>query len=251
MVSNPLKRSFLCLTAEPGTVCAGLPTKKPRAAAVPPTQQQAIQPPNSQFLSLPGELRNEIYNHVLVQSTPISLPYAYEIRSTTRSPSSNNALASASTTTTTTTTTYAGEPPILRTSRLIRSEATPIYYGCNTFSAPSPASAHRFLKPLSTAKMSMLRFFRPVELALELHGSSQVGQRWEESVKRTVNRLVKDAGKGVLRWDSLQVGVKGRGERIRWVGLREVGFGVRSEGEGWRLVGPEVEEDAMEEVVAT
>ncbi|KAF2217028.1 hypothetical protein CERZMDRAFT_93092 [Cercospora zeae-maydis SCOH1-5] len=245
MFSNPLKRSFLCLTAEPGTVCAGLPTKKPRAAAVPPTPQQAIQPPKSAFLSLPGELRNEIYNHALVQPAPISLPYAYETRSTTRSTSSNNALASAPTTVT-----YSGEPPILRTSRLIRFEATPIYYGCNIFSAPSPASAHKFLKPLSAAKMSMLRFFRPVELALELHGSSQVRQRWEESVKRTINRLVKDVGKGSLRWDILQVGVKGRGERIKWVGLREVGFGVKSEGEGWSLVGPQ-EEDAMKGVAAT
>ncbi|PIA89149.1 hypothetical protein CB0940_07227 [Cercospora beticola] len=251
MFSNPLKRSFLCLTAEPGTVCAGLPTKKPRAAAVPTTQHQATAPaavpPKSQFLSLPAELRNEIYNHALVQSSPISLPYAYETRSTTRSPSSRNGLASASCTATT----YSGEPPFLRTSRLIRSEAMPIYYGCNTFSAPSPASAHKFLKPLSSAKMSMLRFFRPVELALELQGSLQVRKRWEESVRRTVNRLVKDVGKGSLRWESLQLGVKSRDEGTRWLGLREVGFGVKREAEGWRLLGPEEEEEAMEGVVAT
>lgn len=99
--------------------------------------------------------------------------------------------------------------------------------------------------------MSMLRFFRPVELVLELQGSLQVRKRWEEGVRRTVNRLVKDVGKGSLRWESLQVGVKTRDEGTRWLGLREVGFGVKREGEGWRLLGPEEEEEAMEGVVAT
>ncbi|KAI5362835.1 Putative 2EXR domain-containing protein [Septoria linicola] len=211
--SNPLKRSFLCLTAEPGSVCAGLPKKQRPAPAPLPTQ---IAPPKSQFLSLPAELRNEIYSHALVQRCPIQLPYAYETRSSTRS--SPHTIGK---------TVYAGEPPLLSASRTIRAEAMPIYYGCNIFEAPSPAAAYKFLKPLAFAKVRSLRMFRPVELVLPV--SAQ--KRWFESVKRCVNRLVKDCGKGALGWEAVSVPVRrGVDGGVRWVGLREAGFRVRMEG---------------------
>ena len=211
MFGNPLKRSFLCLTAEPGSVCAGLP-KKPRPAPL-PTQTA---PPKSLLLSLPAELRNEIYSHALVQQSPIILPYAYETRS---SKSASNGK----------------EPSLLSASRAIRAEATAIYYGCNIFEAPSHASAYRFLKQLGYAKIKGLRMFRPVDLVLP----QSAHRRWFESVRRGVNKLVKEVGKGALAVEAVSVPVRrlGAGD-VSWVGLREAGFVVREEEGGyWNIEG--------------
>lgn len=220
MFGNPLKRSFLCLTAEPGTVCAGLP-KKPRPA--PPCL-----PPKSRLLSLPAELRNEIYSHALVQLTPIVLPYACETRSS-KSASSGR------------------EPSLLSTSRTIRVEATPIYYGCNIFAAPSHASAHRFLKQLGYAKIQGLRMFRPVDLVLP----QSAHRRWFESVRRRVNKLVKEVGKGALAVEAVSVPVRSLGVGdVSWVGLREAGFVVREEGSGyWSIEGEREEAQVGKEAV--
>ncbi|EMF09388.1 uncharacterized protein SEPMUDRAFT_151426 [Sphaerulina musiva SO2202] len=227
--NNPLKRTFkfLCLTAEPGSVCAGLP-KKPRPAPLtPPPPTTTTQSPTSSksgFLCLPAELRNQIYSHALVQQTPIILPYAYESRSSSSSFKSRSISNSNS-----------EEPPLLSTSRAIRAEATSIYYGCNSFEAPSHASAYKFLKRLSFAKIQGLRMFRPVTLVLPQSAHT----RWVESVRRSVNTLVKEVGKGALAVEAVCVPVRrvGTGD-LGWVGLREAGFVVkRDEGSAgyWRI----------------
>jgi len=67
-----------------------------------------LQPP---FLRLPAELRNRIYNEVLLETEAIPIKLAVGFMSY-----------------------RSWKPPgILRTCRTIRSEAAPIYYGSNTF----------------------------------------------------------------------------------------------------------------------
>ena len=66
-------------------------------------------------LDLPAELRNRIYEFVLVEDEPIVL-FDWNLRCTD----------------------YRWQPKLLRTCKTIRSEAGPIFYGQNTFHYPRP-----------------------------------------------------------------------------------------------------------------
>lgn len=154
------------------------------------TQALAIIKERLCFADLPAEIRNEIYTHALVphDNQPIILPYAYQ-----QKPLSIR------------------EPPLLHVSRWIRAEATPIYYSCNTFEAPSPPSAQRFLKGLSPEKIGMIRRFRPVDLILPNTMKSEGSRRWFDAARANINRLVEQVGKGELRSESVFVPISGRG----------------------------------------
>lgn len=160
------------------------------------------------FLDLPAELRNEVYTQALVQHDPIVLPYAYEKLSF-----------------------Y--EPALLNATQWIRAEASPIYYGCNIFEAPSPPSAQKFLKHLSAANIASLRMFRPVDLVLPL--SAQ--KRWYEALRTNLNRLVGECGKGALSRESVWVPVRRADGEADWMRVGEIdAFRVLDVEEGgWRL----------------
>jgi hypothetical protein len=169
------------------------------------------QPPTT-FLHLPAELRNQIYAHALIEPNPIMLPYAYEKRPF-------------------------DEPALLSTCHTIQREATPLYYGANTFEAPSPSSAHHFLRQLGPAKIAHLRRFRPVTLVFPVSAHP----RWFDALCGNVNRLVRECGEGVLRADAVSVAVRGRDGLGEWCRVRELqGFEVVGEGEEedgcWQLV---------------
>jgi hypothetical protein len=103
------------------------------------------------FLSLPPELRNQIYTLTLLSATPITLPYAYQNQSFR-------------------------EPALLATCQVIRAEATPIFYGGNVFEAPSPAAAYSWLAKLEKGKVALLREFRPVDLCLPVLRTAAVAE---------------------------------------------------------------------------
>ncbi|KAK3116245.1 hypothetical protein LTR53_003616 [Teratosphaeriaceae sp. CCFEE 6253] len=89
-----------------------------------PHARQPSELPQSLLLRLPPELRNHIYEYVLIVETPISrnLPprswwgtEAHILRQFA---------------------TAVRQPPLTRTCRVIRSETIPIFYGANTFEGP-------------------------------------------------------------------------------------------------------------------
>ncbi|KAK4494349.1 hypothetical protein PRZ48_014647 [Zasmidium cellare] len=150
------------------------------------------------FASLPAELRNEIYNYTLVSSTPITLPYAYE-----KQPFH--------------------EPPLLHTSAWIRAEAAPIFYGSNTFTAPSPPSAHYFLCAQPAETIALIKTFRPIDLVLPW-------SRWTDALVWNLNRLVKKN----LAPEAVEVPMRGEDGEVLWCRLGEIeGLEVVRQGEGY------------------
>ncbi|KAK5702657.1 hypothetical protein LTR97_003603 [Elasticomyces elasticus] len=87
------------------------------------------------FLHLPVEIRNRIYELALIQGIPIDLH---------RRPNELEFIAG---------------PSLLRTTSLVRSECTAIYYGANIFIA-SPAKLTRLLLRLAHGRLRLLRKLR-------------------------------------------------------------------------------------------
>lgn len=163
------------------------------------------------FASLPAELRNEIYHYTLVQDDPILLPYAYE-----KAPFL--------------------EPNLLHTSAWIRAEAAPIFYGSNTFEAPSPPSAHEFLCKQSAENIAMIKHFRPIDLVLPWSAH----KRWTDALIWNLNRLVKKN----LSPDAVEVPLKDEVEEVCWYRLTEIeGLEIVHGGEGYWGVQWKDEED--------
>lgn len=160
------------------------------------------------FASLPAELRNEIYHYNLIQPTPILLPYAYE-----KLPFR--------------------EPALLAASPWLRREAAPIFYGSNTFEAPSPPSAHRFLSQQTGETIALIRHFRPINLILPL--SAPARKRWFDALRWNINRLVP---KKNLSPDAIEVPLRRKDVAACWCRLQDIeDFEIVSAGEGgdWRL----------------
>ncbi|KAF2166051.1 hypothetical protein M409DRAFT_23779 [Zasmidium cellare ATCC 36951] len=164
------------------------------------------------FGSLPAELRNEIYHYTLVEETPIQLPYAYE-------------------------NTPFHEPPLLATSAWIRAEAAPIYYGSNTFSAPSPPAAHFFLCKNTAETISLIKTFRPIDLVLPWSAH----KRWTDALVWNLNRLVKKN----LCPEAVEVPLRGEEGDLEWCRLADIeGLEVVWQGEGfWSVQWKDEEED--------
>ncbi|EME78793.1 uncharacterized protein MYCFIDRAFT_212478 [Pseudocercospora fijiensis CIRAD86] len=110
------------------------------------------------------------------------------------------------------------EPALLNVCRWIRAEATPIYYSSNIFSAPSPPSAHEFLKYLSPEKISRIRNFRPFDLVLPLNAH----RRWFASLRTNVNRLVEQVGKRALSSEAIYVPMRNLSQNVEWCKLRDL-----------------------------
>ncbi|KAF7193291.1 hypothetical protein HII31_05385 [Pseudocercospora fuligena] len=145
------------------------------------------------FADLPAELRNEIYSHAIVRREPIMLPYAYQKKSFC-------------------------EPALLNVCRWIRAEATPMYYASNIFEAPSPPSAHKFLKHLSPEKIARIRHFRPIDLVLPFNAN----RRWFAALRTNVNRLVDQVGKGALSSEAIYVPMRNESQKAEWCKLRDL-----------------------------
>ncbi|KAK4544940.1 hypothetical protein LTR36_003845 [Oleoguttula mirabilis] len=148
------------------------------------------------FLDLPAELRNDIYHLALTHDTV-------------------------------TVTDRLIEPALLSTTRQIRRETLPIFYGANTFEAPYPP----FMMDLSADKISMLRAVRAVHPSFAVKLQGRASHRSIEGIAKNVGyirervyRLVEVHGKGSLKRDVLLVplmpGVAG--ERIEWMTLAEL-----------------------------
>lgn len=190
----------LILTAQ--TVGHNEQHRQPSQAIMP-----AITTPRATFHDLPPELRNEIYTQALIQENPVRLPYSYE-----KIPSS--------------------EPPLLSVDRAIHAEATPIYYGANTFEAPSLASALDFLQSLTPQKIACLRNLHPIDLVLP----ATAHRRWYEALSANINKMVRVGGKGALSPEAVWILTRDGGYPI-WKNMRDIQEFevVDEEGGGWRI----------------
>jgi hypothetical protein len=85
---------------------------------------------NSLLLNLPPELRNRIYELVLVRHDLIEVDSNHAIYDTEDNVEEDKSTIK--------------EPPLLRTCQMIRNEATPLYYSSNTFSCRYNYSSNAF-----------------------------------------------------------------------------------------------------------
>lgn len=109
---------------------------KARAKNSEPTAHPAEAPnPDSQnsLLSLPPELRNEIYSLALVKDTPITVSTSLP---------------------------YLKEPALLAVNQQMRSETLPIWYSENTFQINGSSPAVKLLRSLSAEKLRLLKALR-------------------------------------------------------------------------------------------
>lgn len=87
------------------------------------------------FLSLPAEIRNEIYSLALVECSPVTIRSARP---------------------------YLLEPGLLATNRQVRSEVLGIWYGENVFEIDGSSPAVKFLRATSDNKLRALRYLHIV-----------------------------------------------------------------------------------------
>lgn len=89
---------------------------------------------HASFLSLPAEIRNHIYHDALVEVEPIRLISIHKLAS------------------------FIIEPALLLTTKQVRSDALPVFYGANTFRSLGSDALEKFLQQCSNEKLSLLRF---------------------------------------------------------------------------------------------
>lgn len=102
------------------------------------------------FLDLPAELRNRVYELLLVKAQPIVLWSSGQPRKVY--PSKHERLDVK----------FQDDPPettaLLRANRQIRGEATPILYGMNTFEPVDPETAAVFLEEIGASRRYLTAF---------------------------------------------------------------------------------------------
>jgi hypothetical protein len=172
-----------------------------------------LQAPNEQritFFDVPNEIRNMIYHYALVRKHTI---YLEEYRAY-----------------------YHGTPlSFLSTHPKIRSEASPIYYGNNTFQASSTDSARKFLDLLSKDNISSLRHFRVDDPSI--NPSRLTMRRTNPNIFIHLN-LIAFEGKGGLSYDALVLpDYTQTGEWSGWFMLEEMAnYDIVGMGDGyWRV----------------
>ncbi|KAK5165254.1 uncharacterized protein LTR77_009352 [Saxophila tyrrhenica] len=135
------------------------------------------------FLSLPPELRNEIYSYNLLTDHPILLQ-VYKP--------------------------HPGELSLLRVSRQVRDEALPVFYGANVFEANSVVMLRRYLKTLNRQKMRALRMVH----------INPVHEHTRQHAIKSLRSLEGDFSSLGLRRDAIQYS---DGYRLRkWVNLDQL-----------------------------
>ena len=157
---------------------------------------------NSLLLDLPPELRNRVYEHVLVSNDSIEVDpnYGYygieddleddleEDRSTIK------------------------EPPLLQTCQMIRNEATQLYYSSNRFSCRTKYKLFRWIQGFGTSKRAMLKDVRASD-SCDPAIRDQMDLVYlladVDSMEGALQRSDCPVGKGVLRvynscWDGVE-----------------------------------------------
>ena len=160
------------------------------------------------FMHLPAELRNMIYEFALLEQDSVDICAAEE------------------------------PPALLSTSLAISREATPIYYGANTFDAPYQPDAARWLRTLSKRARSLLQSVRLVAESadfMRMGYSDMTRSAWwfghvRRMLKRMQNRRAREGlKKGVVRMPLLvheqgevHWGYKNGAGQIIWVSLADL-----------------------------
>ncbi|KAK3621108.1 hypothetical protein LTR56_019941 [Elasticomyces elasticus] len=153
-------------------------------AAIKQSHDADDQPPCSQsqagLLTIPPELRNRIYQLALIErhsgrsttaSRPSSSPFKAVPISVPRS--------------------RPGEPPLLRTCKLVRNEALAIYFGCNIFEFNYVYHVQPWIKFMGKTKAGMLRMVL-VKDSYPWSGKS------DDRVKQLLDTLYKRLGLNLL-----------------------------------------------------
>ena len=144
------------------------------------------------LLDLPAEVRNQIFIEVLIREQPIVLRVWLPMIT---------------------------EPPLLATSRRIRDEAMPIFYGGNVFTSRRPSVMKQFLEHCSDEQLPLFRSIRAVQpLGWEYFTRSE----WITEMRKHAAPLVKRYGRGLLCADAILVPLPKRAKNgtleISWTG---------------------------------
>ncbi|KAK4949029.1 hypothetical protein LTR10_012402 [Elasticomyces elasticus] len=117
------------------------------AAGHPPFSQ-----PQAGLLTIPPEIRNQIYQLALIGRHSRRSKTAFRPRS-----SPVEAVVVPAPISVHRSTSYHWEPPLLRTCKLVRDEALAVYFGCNIFEFSYARHVQPWVKVLGTTKASLLR----------------------------------------------------------------------------------------------
>lgn len=166
------------------------------------------------FLDLPAEIRNEIYLLALPVHTTIQLSESLPEKATSTKQY------------------FHEEPALLAVSRQIREEASPVFYGINTFQTPYSSRTIAFLDQLGMERARMLRNLRAFSSHVVLFGTNR--ETWLDTVLRATKRLLKECG-ACLHRDALLVPFK-EGDGLTWKRLSEIEkFEIVGEKYDWSL----------------
>ncbi|KAK5688517.1 hypothetical protein LTS10_000495 [Elasticomyces elasticus] len=138
------------------------------------------------LLALPAELRERIYQLLVVSAHPITIHIPM------KGPASNDCTIP--------------EPELLFVNRQIRFEVLSVYYGNNTFQSFYPQPMTAWLERLSVEKISLLRKVRPFESGAWRRGDGKIEfdmqtQRFDMLSK--LARFVAAHGRDVLEKDAV------------------------------------------------
>ena len=166
------------------------------------------------LLQLPPELRNKIYSFALVEDNAIMVSERSDIT---------------------------GDPPVwvpglLATNRQVRTEATPIFYGENTFWSLTEWSVGNFLNQLGIERRPMVSAYRMQSLSLmAVYIGRPVTPKDAGRATRLYDRIGLNFGKSGLRRDTVVVPVAQEGVWV-WKKLKDIDeLEVVDDGEGWRV----------------
>ncbi|KAK3116831.1 hypothetical protein LTR53_002395 [Teratosphaeriaceae sp. CCFEE 6253] len=154
------------------------------------------------FISLAREIRDAIYEFVLVETEPLTIPYTARSKPMRQRPTATR------------------EPPLLRVNRQICEEATPVHYSANAFESDYLTDTAVCFRRLSDAKLRLLRSVRPFYLA-GMPEESTSSLYWpcdtSENCKTWVRELADEDGKGMVRRSAMLFPVVGEDGRVKWV----------------------------------
>ncbi|KAK3112367.1 hypothetical protein LTR53_011432 [Teratosphaeriaceae sp. CCFEE 6253] len=152
------------------------------------------------FLALAPELRNHIYEYAVVEEAPIAIPEPWR-RDLRWTP--------------------IPLPGILGTSRQIRREALPIYYGDNVFESCYAKSTEIWLDGLPDRILPMLRHLRAFDGINTSWPASEALRR--DKTLKLVDGIMTGRARGLLKMSAIVVPVHERvGSGYVWVRMDEL-----------------------------
>lgn len=166
------------------------------------------------FLDLPTEIRNVVY--FLALSSDETLLLSECMTGRTLSTKEH----------------FHGEPALLATSRQIREEAIPVFYGTNTFQSPYSSRTLAFLSQLGCARARTLRSLRAFSTLIVFSGGNR--DTWLDTILRATKRLLREI-EGYLHKDALLVPFK-EAHGIVWKRLSDIAeFEVFGQSYEWNI----------------